>query len=156
VRTAGQKLASVISTGNGQVKVTTAFGDSLVLVSNSSTKYDYPTAICATADASCLSAGQIVTADLSLTGAGSLTINSISYLGSSGSPLVKGLILSTDTSAATPSMQVLLRRGINAASLGAGEVATVSLPANTVHWKDGMRRTLETCFPGAVRTLLRA
>jgi hypothetical protein len=121
-------LGTITAISGSQVSVTTAFGDSLVLTGSTSTTYTYPDSVCSAANASCLAAGQIVTVDLNLLGDGSLGIDSVSYLGGSGSPLVKGLVLSTNTSGAVSSAQLLLQRGINVSSLSAGQVATVTLP----------------------------
>lgn len=120
-------LGTVTSVSGSQVNVTTAFGDSLVLVDASSTVYNYPSSVCPAADASCLQTGQIVSTDLSLAGDGALSINAVSYVGSSGTSLVKGLVLSTDMTGATPTAQLLLQHGVNASSLSAGQIATVSL-----------------------------
>jgi hypothetical protein len=112
--------------------MTTAFGDSLVLANSSSTKYNYPSSVCSSGGASCLAVGQIVTVDLSLLGNGGLAMNSISYAGNSGSQVVKGLVLGSDSSA-TPSIQLLLQREMNVPSLSSGQIATVSLPAGTTY-----------------------
>jgi hypothetical protein len=90
--------------------------------------YNYPTSVCATENAACLAAGQVVSTDLSMLGSGALNINSISYVGSAGSQWVKGFVLSTNTAGATPSAQVVIQRTVNLSSVSAGEVATVSLP----------------------------
>jgi len=126
-------FGTITQVSESQVNMTTAFGDLLVLTSSSSTKYNYPSSVCSTPAASCLSVGQIVTADLSLLGNGGLSLNTISYAGSSGSQLVKGLVLSSSTSAATPTVQLLLQRSINASSLSSGQIASVTLPAGTVY-----------------------
>jgi hypothetical protein len=73
----------------------------------------------------------MVITDLSLAGDGALSINSVSYVGSSGASLVKGLVLSTDMTGALPTAQLLLQYGLNASSLSAGQIATVSLPTDT-------------------------
>jgi hypothetical protein len=65
-------FGTITSVSGSQVKMTTALGDALVLTSSSSTKYDYPASVCVADAASCLSVGQVVTADLSLLGSGSL------------------------------------------------------------------------------------
>jgi hypothetical protein len=124
-------LGTITAISGDQVKVTTSFGDVLVLTDSSSTAYNFPSSVCSTASASCLAAGQIVTVDLSLLGDGSLGIDSLSYVGSPGSQLVKGLVLSTNTAGATPSAQLLLQREVNASSLSAGQIATVSFPTAT-------------------------
>ena len=43
----GEVLGTVTAVGSGQVSVTTAFGDSLVLTTGSSTAYSYPSNVCA-------------------------------------------------------------------------------------------------------------
>jgi len=121
-------LATITSISGDQVHVTTAFGDLLVLVEDSSTAYNYPSAVCTAANASCLQTGQIVTTDLGLGGDGTLTINSISYVGSSGSSFVKGLVLSTNITGATATAQLLLQHGVNASAVSAGQIATVAVP----------------------------
>lgn len=126
-------FGTITSVGGNQIDMTTALGDSLVLTSSTSTQYNYPASVCATAGASCLSTGQLVTANLSLLGDGALALNSISYVGSSGTPLVKGLVLSADTTAATPSIQLLVQRTENASALLPGDIATVYLPAGSAY-----------------------
>lgn len=126
-------FGTITAISGSQISMTTALGDSLVVTSSSSTKYNYPTSICSTAGSSCLSTGQLVTADLSLLGDGALALNSVSYVGSSGSPFVKGLVLSTNTGAATPSMEILVQRAENEPSILAGQIATVFLPAQTAY-----------------------
>jgi hypothetical protein len=125
-------VGSVTAVSGTQVNIKTAFGDSLVLTEGSSTSYAFPAAVCPANDATCLSAGQIVSVDLGLLGDGSLSIHSMSYLGSSGSQWVKGLVLSSTATASTPTAQVLIQGEVNTSSVTPGEIATVSLPAGTV------------------------
>jgi hypothetical protein len=124
-------FGTVTAINGTQVNITTAFGDSLVLTANGSTTYSFPVSVCSPASASCLAAGQVVTTDLKLLGDGTLGVNSLSYVGSSGSPWVKALVLGTDTSGSTPSAQLLIQRQINSPSLSAGQFATAALPAGT-------------------------
>jgi hypothetical protein len=124
-------FGTISSISGSQIGITTAFGDSLVLTSSGSTTYNYPASVCSTAGASCLAVGQVVTTDLSLLGNGALSLNAISYAGNSGAPEVKGLVLSTDTAAAVPTVQLLVQRSINVSSLPPGQIATVSLPSGT-------------------------
>lgn len=124
-------FGAITSVSGNQIDITTALGDSLVLTSSSSTQYNYPASVCSTAGASCLSTGQLVTANLSLLGDGALAPNSISCVGSSGTALAKGLVLSTDTTAATPSIKLLIQRTENESAILPGEIATVYLQAGT-------------------------
>jgi hypothetical protein len=126
-------LATVTSVNGNELGVTTAFGDTLTLEETSTTAYGFPSSVCATPAASCLATGQIVALDLSLAGDGSLSVGSLSFVGAANASLVKGLVLSTATSGANPTAQLLLQRGINTASLSAGEIATVTLPANAAY-----------------------
>jgi hypothetical protein len=126
-------FGTITAINGTQVTMTTAFGDTLVLTDSSATKYGFPSSICSTPTASCMAVGQIVTADLSLLGNGGLALNTLAYAGASGTPLVKGLILSTNSSGATPTAQVLLQRSINTSSISAGQIATVSLPSSTAY-----------------------
>jgi hypothetical protein len=66
-------------------------------------------------------------------GDGALSVNSISYVGGSGSAWVKGVVLSSNVSGTAPSAQVVIQREINASSVTAGEIATVSLPSGTAY-----------------------
>jgi hypothetical protein len=122
-------VGTVTSVGSNQVNITTAFGDTLVLDEASTSAYNFPTSVCATANAACLMSGQVVAVDASLGGDGKLVIDSMSYLGTSGSSLVKALVLSA-ASGTTPSAQVLLQHGINSSSLSPGEIATVTFASN--------------------------
>ncbi len=124
-------FGTISSISGNQLGITTAFGDSLVLTSSGSTMYNFPTSVCSTAGASCLAVGQVVTTDVSLLGNGGLAFNSISYVGGSGAQEVKRLVLSIDTTAAVPTMQLLVQRSINVSSLTPGQTATVSLPSGT-------------------------
>ena len=118
-------LGNVTSVGGGQVHLTTAFGDSLVLNEGSSSLYSYADTVCVSSDAACVMSGQIVTVDASLGGDGSLIIDSMGYLGPSGASLTKALLLGSSSGSSTA--QLLLRRNVNASSLVPGEIATVTL-----------------------------
>jgi hypothetical protein len=122
-------LATVNSVSGSEVNVTTAFGNTLVLDESSSSAYKFPSGVCATSSASCLAAGQILAVDASMGGDGKLTIDSMSYVGQSGSSFIKALVLSSATGT-TPSAQLLLRQGVNAPTLSAGQVATVTFANN--------------------------
>jgi hypothetical protein len=126
-------FGTITAISGSQVSMTTALGDSLVLTGSSSTKYSYPASVCSTAGASCLSTGQVVTANLSLLGNGALGLNSISYVGSSGSPFVKGLVLSVDTGAATPTAQIFVQRTENTSAIVPGQITTAYLPSGTIY-----------------------
>jgi hypothetical protein len=123
-------LGTVTSVSGSSINVTTSFGDTLVLGTSGTTVYKYPASVCASNTAACVTAGQVVTTDLSMLGDGTLGVNALSYAGASGTTVVKGLVLSVNSSAATA--QVLVQREIDATGLTAGQVATMSLPAGTV------------------------
>ena len=124
-------FGTISSISGTRIGITTAFGDSLVLTSSGSTTYNYPASVCSTSGASCLAVGQVVTTDLSLSGNGALSLNAISYAGASGAQVVKGIVLSTDTTAAVPVMELLVQRTINVSALTPGQIVTVSLPSGT-------------------------
>jgi hypothetical protein len=126
-------FGTITSASGTQINMTTALGDSLVLTSSSSTKYNYPASVCSTPGASCLATGQLVTVNMSLLGDGAVDLNSISYVGSSGTPLMKGLVLNSDPGAATPYVQVLVQRTENESALLPGEIATVYLSSGTAY-----------------------
>ena len=118
-------LGTVTSVSGSTIDVTTAFGDLLVLTTSGSTAYKYPANVCSSNSGACVAVGQVVTADLSMLGDGSLGVNALSYAGASGAQVVKGLVLS----AASGSARVLVQREVNTSGLTTGTVATVSLPA---------------------------
>jgi hypothetical protein len=118
-------LGTVTSVSASQVHLTTAFGDSLVLDEASTSLYNYPSSVCASASAACVTTGQTVAVDASLGGDGSFVIDSLGYLGPSGASLAKALVLGSSSSSDTA--QLLLRRNVNASSLTPGEIATVTL-----------------------------
>lgn len=126
-------LGTITAVSGTQVNITTALGDLLVLSQDSSTSYSYPASVCAAANATCLSTGQLVTVDLSLLGNGALGINSLSYLASSGSAMTKALVLGADTTGTTPTVRLLLQQGVNVPSLHAGDIATVSLASDATY-----------------------
>lgn len=122
-------LVKVNSVSASQVNVTTAFGNTLVLDEATTSAYKFPTGVCSASNASCVAAGQTLAVDASLGGDGKLVIDSLSYVGESGSSFVKALVLS-GASGTTPAAQLLLRHNINAPTLTPGQVATVAFAAN--------------------------
>ena len=126
-------FGTITAINGSQVNMTTAFGDTLVLTSSSTTQYSFPASVCATPAASCLATGQEVTADLSLLGNGGLAVDTLSFVGSSSAPLVKAIVLGVNTTGASPTAQVLLQRTLNESSLSAGQIATVTLPSGTAY-----------------------
>ncbi len=127
----GDVLGIVTAVSAGQISVTTAFGDSLVLATGSATVYSYPASVCAGNTSACAAVGQIVSADLSLPGEGGLAVNSLSYVGASGSAVVKGLVLGVDATGAQPVAKMLVQRQIGATALTAGQIAEVTLASGT-------------------------
>ncbi|HWT66110.1 MAG TPA: hypothetical protein VN151_08340 [Terracidiphilus sp.] len=123
-------FATIKSISGNSVTVQTALGAELILTSGSSTVYNYPASICASAGASCLAAGQVVKTNLSLLGEGALALNTITYIGGSGASFAEGLVLSTDNTSSTPTMQVLVQRVENTSSLTPGQIATVVVPSS--------------------------
>jgi hypothetical protein len=111
------------------VQVTTALGDSLVLTEIDSSSYQYPSAVCTSANAACLAVGQVITAGLTLAPAGALDITTLSYLGAPGTAWARAWVLGSASTAATPTLPLLVLTRVNATSLTPGEVATVSLPS---------------------------
>jgi len=129
----GDVLGTVTAVSSGQIAVTTAFGDSLMLTTGSGTIYSYPEGTCAGADAACVVVGQIVSADVSLPGDGGLAVNSLSYVGASGSAVVKGLVLGVNEAGAQPVATMLVQRQIGATGLNAGQIAEVTLGTSTTY-----------------------
>ena len=129
----GDVLGTVTAVGSGTVNITTAFGDSLALTTASGTVYSYPSGTCASASSACVAGGQIVSVDLSLPGDGGLAVNSLSYVGASGSAVVKALVLGVDDSGAEPVAKMLVQRQIGATGLTPGQIAEVTLAPTTTY-----------------------
>ncbi len=129
----GDVLGTVTAVSSGQVEVTTALGDSLMLTTGTGTTYNYPVKACASANAACVSVGQIVSADVSLPGGGMLALNSLSYVGANGSAEVKGLVLGVDQSGTEPVAKMLVQQQIGATGLTAGQIAEVTLAPTTTY-----------------------
>jgi hypothetical protein len=123
-------LGTISSINGAQVSVMTALGDTLVVTETDTTNYLYPTSACSSGSAACLEVGQVITAALTLAPAGTLNITSLSYLGASGSAWARTWVLGGASTAATPSVPMLVLARVNAPSLGAGTIATVSLPSS--------------------------
>jgi hypothetical protein len=138
-------MGTITQVSASQVNLTTAFGDSLVLMPSSSMKVLYPSSVCSSGTSACLAAGQVVSIDAGLLGSGALSLNAVSYVGASGTTAVKGLVLSANTTAPTPSIQLLVQRQVNASSLTAGTIATVDLPLNPAAYSVGA-----TSYPAVV------
>jgi hypothetical protein len=104
-----------------------------VLTTASGTVYSYPSGTCASASSACVTAGQIVSVDLSLPGDGGLAVNSLRYVGASGSAVVKALVLGVDDSGAEPVAKMLVQRQIGAMGLTPGQIAEVMLAPTTTY-----------------------
>ena len=122
-------LGTITAVNADSIQVTTALGNSLVLTQSDSTSYQYPSAVCASANAACLAVGQVITAGLTLAPAGALDITTLSYLGASGTAWARTWVLGSASTAATPTVPLLVLTRVNASSLTPGAVATVSLPS---------------------------
>lgn len=130
-------MGTITQVSTSQVSLTTVSGDSLVLTPSSSMKVLYPSSVCSSGTSACLAVGQVVSIDAGMLGSGALSLNAVSYIGASGTPAVKGLVLSTNTTAPTPSIQLLVQRQVNASSLTAGTIATVDLPLSSTAYAVG-------------------
>jgi hypothetical protein len=122
-------LGTVTAITGNTAQVTTALGTSLLLSTTGSSSFQYPTAVCTTADAACLAVGQVITAGLTLAPAGTLDITTLSYLGASGSSWARAWVLGSASAAATPTLPVLVLTRVNTPSLTSGTQAVVSLPS---------------------------
>jgi hypothetical protein len=121
-------LGTITGINGDEVQITTALGDSLVLTETGSSSFQYPNGVCASADTACLAVGQVITAGLTLAPAGALDITTLSYLGASGTAWARTWVIGTASTAATPTLPLLVLTRVNAPSLTPGEVATVALP----------------------------
>ena len=76
------------------------------ILSDANTVYNFPAPLCAANNATCLITGEIVTASLSLTAAGVVHADSISYADAPNTKLVEGIITSVASGGHTFQMRV--------------------------------------------------
>jgi hypothetical protein len=119
-------LATVQSVNGQQVTIQTALGNSLTVDLNTTTGYNYPSAVCSTASSSCLVTGQIVDLNLSLLGNGSLVAQRVTYADASGGAAARGTVLAIPASGANSS-QILLHQVIpGGTSAASGNTVTIA------------------------------
>lgn len=87
------ELGTVKSVSAGQIMLVSESNDaSPAIVTDASTIYNYPASVCAADNATCVKAGEIVSVTLSLTAAGTVHADSISYADAANAKLVEGTI----------------------------------------------------------------
>jgi hypothetical protein len=120
-------LGMVQSVSAGQIQIKTAVGDTLVLSTDSSTAYNYPSSACSANNSTCVVANQLVTVDLSLLAAGTLHTDSVSFADSAASTVVQGVVLSVGTGV-QPVVQVLVHKSLpSSAGFTVGEIVDATL-----------------------------
>ena len=125
-------LATIQSINGQQATIQTALGNSFTIGLNSATAYNYPSAVCPAASASCLATGQIVDLNLSLLGDGSLVAQSVTYADATGGAAARGTVLTTPASGAN-SFQILLHQVIPGATSAAnGSQVTITPTSGTL------------------------
>jgi hypothetical protein len=126
-------LGVVQSVSSGQVQITKPDGELLVLTTNSSTLYNYPTAVCAANDASCVLTDQIITADLSLLANGGLQADSVTFADNPGATVAQGVIVSVSTVTPT-AFQMLVHRVLpSTTAFTAGDVVDATMQGGAVY-----------------------
>ena len=125
-------LGIVQSVSAGQVQIKAAYGELLVLTTTASTAYNFPASVCPANDASCVVANQLVTVDLSLLVNGGLQINSITFAGSPGATVAKGIVVFAGT-AAPAAFQMLVQRVLpSTATFTPGNVVDVTMQSGAI------------------------
>lgn len=126
-------LGVVQSSSSGQVQIKTPDGELLVLTTNSGTAYNFPAAVCAANNASCFTANQIITADLSLLPNGGLQADSVTFADNAGATVAQGVVVSVSTGSQT-TCQVLVHRVLpSTTAFAAGDVVDATMQAGAAY-----------------------
>jgi hypothetical protein len=121
------------STTPNSFTLQTGDGRSFTIDVNSSTTYNYPTAVCSTDTFACLATQQIVKVAVSLQTGGTLLASSVAYVQPASQLVVEGNILRVNTSNGNTILDMILQKGPPPPASAAGLVpigqrATVSVP----------------------------
>jgi len=109
------------------------FGKTFTIDVNSSTTYNYPSALCSADDSTCVGAQQIVKVEVTEQSDGSLLASEVDYLQAAGQIVVEGNILRLSSSGGNTLMDLILQAGPNASNtLPLGGRVTVTVPSSGV------------------------
>jgi len=109
------------------------FGKTFTIDVNSSTTYNYPSAVCSADNSTCVGAQQIVKVEVTQQSDGSLLASEVDYLQAAGQIMVEGNILRLSSSGGNTLMDLILQSGPNAPNtLPLGGRVTVTVPSSGV------------------------
>ena len=131
-------VAGVIAAlGTNQITLNTTAGASLSVATTSSTQYSFPSTVCAANDSSCLAIGQVVSADMSVFGDGSIQANTVTFEDNSGDPILAGTIVAIASGSNPPQFSFVVHGQAPAtAGVSIDNFATVSLQTPTTYLID--------------------
>ncbi len=107
-------------------------GRTFTIDDNSSTTFNYPSAVCSTANAACLAAQQVVKVGVSMQTGGTLLASEVDYLAAAGQTVVEGDIIRLSTSGGNTVMDLILQGPYDSSQLPMGHRATVTIPTTGV------------------------
>jgi hypothetical protein len=123
---------TVQSTGTNQFTLKNSDGTNFVINTDSSTRFDFSAGSCLANNFTCVAAGQILAADASLLGSGSLLANQVTFKAAAGQKLVTGTITGVSTIGNVTTIQlVVLGEASSIPNISVGSIASVTLQNNT-------------------------
>lgn len=127
------EIGVVQSVANGQLVLVSESNDvSPSITIDSDTSFNFPSPICAANNTSCIAAGEVVVAALSLTSAGTLHADSIAFADAANAKLLQGTVVAISPSSS--SFQILVNKsfGFTTDPSPDDSTATITLEAGTV------------------------
>jgi hypothetical protein len=137
----------ITAIGSNQFTLLTTNGQSLNVATTSGTQYGYPSTVCSTSNFACLATSQIVSADMSVFGNGSIQAGSVIFEDNSGDPAILGTVAAINT-AVNPLQFALIVHGQVPATAGieTDNLATVTLQNSTAYLIDADDLTIPSGF----------
>jgi len=116
----------------GSFVIQTPDGRTFTIDDNGSTTYNYPSAVCSTANAACLAAQQVVKVEVSFQTGGTLLASEVDYIEAAGQTVVEGDIIRLSSSGGNTVMDLILNGPYDSGQLPMGHRATVTVPTTGV------------------------
>lgn len=127
-------IGKLTTLGTNQFVLTTSSGSALTLNTDTTTTVFFPTKVCAANNLTCLKAGQVLSAQVSLHGDGTLHAVGVNFEDSTGAREIEGEIVSFPTGAAsgTTKFNVVVHQTVpSSATVSVGGIATVTIQNST-------------------------
>jgi hypothetical protein len=127
-------VGKLTTVGTNQFVLTTSNGNALTVNTDTTTKFFFPTKVCAANNFTCLIAGQILSAQVSLHGDGSLHAVAVNFEDSAGAQEIEGEIVSFPAGAAsgTTEFNVVVHQAVPSnATMPVGGTAFVTIEDST-------------------------